>query len=119
MPKSYYFYILFLTEIGDRRFCLVHNNMTTWYNSKHWCETSWGGRLAVDDSFDVHDVLLELITDLNVSHAWLGGSTKILYWNWIPTGTGFLVLFLHFTSTFGRNNYELFTYEKVCFKRFY
>ena len=95
MPKSNFIihvFILFLTEIGDRRFCLVHSltNMTSWSQSKEWCETSWsGGRLAVDNSSDAHKVLLDLMKDLNISEAWLGASTKPLYWNWISTETGF------------------------------
>ena len=41
--------------------------------------------LAIDDSTKVHQVLTEVMSRSRSHTAWVGGKTRTLYWNWMPT----------------------------------
>ena len=71
-----------------RVFNLKHTNVN-WTEAKEFCENRFpGGRLALDTSNHTNTILVGLMEANNTDKAWIGASTKSMYWNWSPSKHG-------------------------------
>ena len=71
----------------QRNFCL-NDTKANWTEAKEFCERrQTGGRLALDTSNETNRKLKELM-EANTDKAWLGASSKSMYWNWSPSKHG-------------------------------
>ena len=79
---------LYFLNITAKYFCTNNTNLN-WTEAKDFCRKGFPvGRLAVDTSSDTNRVLVELMKKNNITEAWLGASTKPMYWNWTPSKHG-------------------------------
>ena len=67
----------------------LNHTKVNWREAKEICEYRFqGGRLALDTSNHTNKILVDLMASNNTDKAWLGASTKSMYWNWSPSKHG-------------------------------
>ena len=80
--------------IGISERCLFTcSSPASWDEASKTCH-DLGGHLAVDDDNTVHSVINQLMVNLSVKQAWIGGRSQPLYWHWTYDLNGELYLLL-------------------------